>query len=377
MAFHLTQSQRLQLVISISFCFFVAEISVGFYTRSLALVADAFHYLNDLIGFIVAFAALQISAKKDSPSDLSFGWQRSRLLGAFFNGVFLLALGVSIFLQSIERFISIEIVEQPKLVLIIGCVGLALNIISACFLHEHGHDHGHSHGNSHSEESRATETGTVENTEDGTQQVFTVHENHRHNNLQPSKKGYDLGMLGVLIHVMGDAANNIGVIISALVIWLTSYPARYYADPAVSMAIAIIILTTSIPLELSRIVRNSGIILLESVPAGISLEDIRHDLQMIPGVLSVHELHVWRLNQEKALASVHVTISNDTITEFVQIAKTMGDCFHSYGVHSATVQPELPSPSAWIPSETEAREKWPKACQVKCGASCETLTCCG
>ncbi|KAJ5973206.1 cation diffusion facilitator family metal ion transporter [Penicillium waksmanii] len=369
MAFHLTQSQRLQLVISISFCFFVAEISVGFYTRSLALVADAFHYLNDLIGFIVAFAAL-----KTPPHDLSFGWQRSRLLGAFFNGVFLLALGVSIFLQSIERFISIEVVEQPKLVLIIGCVGLALNIISACFLHEHGHDHGHSHGHSQGEESRATEngSGTVENTEDGTQQVFTVHESHRHNNLQPSKTGYDLGMLGVLIHVLGDAANNVGVIISALVIWLTSYPARYYADPAVSMAIAIIILTTSLPL-----VRNSGKILLDSVPTGINLEDIKHDLEMIPGVLSIHELHVWRLNQEKAIASVHVTISNDTITEFVQIAKTMGDCFHSYGVHSATVQPELPSPSALISSGTENQEEWSKLCQVKCGASCETLTCCG
>lgn len=79
-------------------------------------------------------------------------------------------------------------------------------------------------------------------------QVFALHDNHRHNHHQPSKKGYDLGMLGVLIHVLGDAANNIGVIISALVIWLTAYPTRYYADPAVSMAIALVILTTSIPL---------------------------------------------------------------------------------------------------------------------------------
>lgn len=77
-----------------------------------------------------------------------------------------------------------------------------------------------------------------------------MHDNHRHNDLQPSRKGYDLGMLGVLIHVVGDAANNVGVIISALVIWLTTSPARYYADPAVSMAIAIVILTTSLPLGL-------------------------------------------------------------------------------------------------------------------------------
>ncbi len=77
-----------------------------------------------------------------------------------------------------------------------------------------------------------------------------MHDNHRHNDIQPSRKGYDLGMLGVLIHVVGDAANNVGVIISALVIWLTTSPARYYADPAVSMAIAIVIFTTSLPLGL-------------------------------------------------------------------------------------------------------------------------------
>ncbi|CAG8237899.1 unnamed protein product [Penicillium salamii] len=365
-----TQSQRLQLVISISFCFFIAEISVGFYTRSLALVADAFHYLNDLIGFIVAFAALKISAKKDSPQDLSFGWQRSRLLGAFFNGVFLLALGVSILLQSIERFVSIQVVEQPKLVLIIGCVGLALNIISASFLHEHGHDHGHSHGDNSSASSVVGDSG---NTENGTEQVFAFHDNHRHNNHQPSMKGYDLGMLGVLIHVIGDAANNVGVIISALVIWLTTYPNRYYADPTISMAIALVILTTSIPL-----VRSSGKILLESVPNGIDLGDVKHDLETIPGVLSVHELHVWRLNQEKALASVHITISKETIPEFVQIANTMTECFHSYGIHSATVQPELGSTSASaIASGTDVHSDWSKLCQVKCRTSCEVLTCCG
>ncbi|KAJ5433357.1 cation diffusion facilitator family metal ion transporter [Penicillium daleae] len=378
MALHLTQSRRLQIVISISLCFFITEISIGFYTSSLALVADAFHYLNDLIGFIVAFAALKISAKKDSPQDLSFGWQRSRLLGAFFNGVFLLALGVSIFLQSIERFVSVQAVEQPKLILIVGCIGLGLNIISASFLHEHDHSHG---GNPES----------LVNAENGTEESPALHDNHRHNNLQPPTKGYDLGMLGVLIHVVGDAANNVGVIISALVIWLTSSPSRYYADPAVSMAIALVILTTSLPL-----VRNSGRILLESVPSGINLDDIRHDLELvrengpthghkiddemqIPGVRSIHELHVWRLNQEKSLASVHVAIVNETVSEFVKIAKIMNDCFHSYGIHSATVQPELGSPL--MPDEATGPEyqgNWSQLCQVKCGkSSCEILTCCG
>jgi solute carrier family 30 (zinc transporter), member 1 len=106
--FQFSRKNRLRAVIAISFAFFLAEISTGFYTRSLALVADAFHYLNDLIGFIVALVAVQVTERKTSPQDLSFGWARAQLLGAFFNGAFLLALGLSIGLQSIERFISLQ-----------------------------------------------------------------------------------------------------------------------------------------------------------------------------------------------------------------------------------------------------------------------------
>lgn len=124
--------------------------------------------------------------------------------------------------------------------------------------------------------------------------------------------------------------------------------------------------------------KKSGKILLESVPSGINLDDVKHDLETIPGVLSVHELHVWRLNQEKALASVHVSMSDKSISDFVDIAKTMGDCFHSYGIHSATVQPELGQKTNTAVA-TGARHKgaWLQSCQVKCGTSCEVLTCCG
>ena len=194
MAVRISRSQRLIAVIGISCCFFLAEIAgmhlvllfptgewdcfgfsypgwdwspglqfprqyessllvgrwlvclVGFYTHSLALVADAFHYvcfrlsswrtdawgcwhlwqLNDLVGFIVALAAVkvdiaiptekiyrlywqyQVSEQENPPKSLTFGWQRSQLLGAFFNGALLFALGISILLQSIERFVSLQ-----------------------------------------------------------------------------------------------------------------------------------------------------------------------------------------------------------------------------------------------------------------------------
>ncbi|KAI1875101.1 uncharacterized protein JN550_002530 [Neoarthrinium moseri] len=363
----ITSTQKLSAVITISFAFFVAEIAIGFKTGSLALVADAFHYLNDLIGFAVALAAILVTQRAASPKEFSFGWARASLLGAFFNGVFLLALGVSIFLQSIERFVSIQRVENPLLVLIMGCIGLTLNILSAALLghehHGHSHDHSHSHEDSHvhpdehasngrhSHEHRHAHTHShrpiniemgLVSTESADRTPMTPissHANHRHNIATLSSPGRDLGMLGALIHVIGDALNNIGVIIAALVMMLTHYDARFYADPGTSMGIAIMILLSSIPL-----VKNSGKILMQSAPRGVSFDDVKHDLEKIPGIESVHELHIWRLDQQKSIASAHVVVSDDNVTNFMDSAKTIKECLHAYGIHSATLQPELAQP---------------------------------
>ncbi|KNG46332.1 cation diffusion facilitator family metal ion [Stemphylium lycopersici] len=366
--FQISRKARLRAVIAISFCFFAAEISLGFYTGSLALIADAFHYLNDLISFIVALVAVQVTERKTSPADLSFGWARAQLLGAFFNGAFLLALGVSIALQSIERFISIEHVEKPKLVLIVGCVGLFLNIISALFLHEHDHDHG---------------SGGVDNEE--VLSPSPTHANHLHIIAKPKKHGMDLGVLGVLVHVIGDAINNIGVIISAVIIWFVKSPNRFYADPAVSMWIAIMILASAIPLT-----KRSGKILLQSAPMGVKIDDVKHDLEAIPGVLSVHELHVWRLDQKKSIASAHIRVSDPDIASFMQKAKIFSECLHAYGIHSATLQPELAEPhdgtdgnkdiseevASGMTTATSTARTSVEKCSVPCGMLCEDLKCC-
>ncbi|KAJ5778296.1 hypothetical protein N7520_001542 [Penicillium odoratum] len=351
MPFRVSRSTRLSVVIAISTCFFVGEISVGFYTHSLALIADAFHYLNDLVGFVIALVALKVSESGDSPRGFSFGWQRAQLLGAFFNGVLLFGLGISIFLQSIERFIALRRIEDPKLVLIVGCIGLGLNIISVLFLHEHGHDHGHGH-----DHSLPKIEGGLSPISDDDQDSISKHHEHKHmcdeksndpishcsdhghgsgNGHDHSHDHGDLGMMGVLIHVLCDAANNLGVIAAALVIWLAKYDGRYYADPGVSMGIALMIILSSIPL-----VRRAGMILLESAPAGLDLSDVQHDLEKVPGVHSVHELHIWRLNQQKTLASVHVVVSDPSVSAFLKTAKTINECFHAYGIHSATLQPE-------------------------------------
>ncbi len=334
------------------------------------------YQLNDLIGFIVALVAVQVTERKTSPQDLTFGWTRAQLLGAFFNGAFLLALGLSIALQSIERFISLQHVENPKLVLIIGCVGLTLNLISAAFLHEHDHGDGHGHSQGHDHPSHAhgdVEIHSITSTH-GTVSSVDHHIEHLHHALAPSKHGMDLGILGVLIHILGDAINNIGVIISALIIWITHSPSRFYADPAVSMWIAIMILISAIPLT-----KRSGKILLQSAPLGVKIDDVKQDLESIPGVLSVHELHVWRLDQKKAIASAHVVVGDPDVRSFMAKAKVITECLHAYGVHSVTLQPELPRQRAIADDEiTEigsARTSVEK-CGVPCGSVCEELKCC-
>lgn len=321
--------------------------------------------MNDLIGFVVALVAVQVSERKTSPQDLSFGWARAQLLGAFFNGAFLLALGLSIALQSIERFISIEHVSNPKLVLIIGAVGLTLNIISVLFLHEHDHehDHGHGHGPTNDVESASTTPS---------------HAAHMHIVAKPKKHGMDLGIMGVLIHVLGDAINNIGVIISAVIIWFVKSENRFYADPAVSMWIATMILISAIPLT-----KRSGKILLQSAPAGVKIDDVKHDLESIPGVQSVHELHIWRLDQKKSIATAHIVVSDPDVASFMKKAQTFRECLHAYGIHSATLQPEL----AVVPENEQevtsgvttaastARPSMEK-CGLPCDVVCEELKCC-
>ncbi|KAL6898412.1 cation efflux protein [Trichoderma evansii] len=403
MAIQMSRKQRLIATIAISFSFFVAELIAGFYTHSLALIADAFHYLSDLIGFVVALIAVIISERPTPPpQELTFGWARASLLGAFFNGVFLLALGVSILVQAIERFVSVTVVDQPKIVLIVGSVGLGLNLLVLSFLHEHDHDHDHGHGHSHDhahehehehehdhnldhrqetlrEEDAATRIsdGTAPEPETRSISASSGHHEHRHVSVVPSLPGRDLGMFGVLIHVVGDAINNIGVIASALIIWKAQGEARYYADPAIGVFISVMIFLTAWPLT-----RNSGRILLQIAPNERILDDI-------PGIESVHELHIWRLDQRKSIASAHVVVDGRTVKSFTDKAKVIMECLHAYGIHSATLQPEVQpavgepetlSTSVSVGSDTgtttQRRPGNGSNCQILCGSQCGGMRCC-
>jgi len=319
---------RLGLVLGISIAFFLVEIAVGFRTKSLALIADAFHYLNDIVAYAISFVAANLQKNGTSSSEFTYAFQRAELTGAFFNGVFLLALALSIFLQSIERFINLETVESPVLVLIVGCIGLTLNLVSVFVVHDHG---GHGHGDD-----------SVETTSDllVAPNANEIHALHNHFIAPPTKAPeHNLGLMGVLVHLFGDASNNVGVILAAVIMWKTMSPKRFYADPAVSLAISLIIFASAVPLTL-----KSGRILLDATPQHLDLERIRDDLTTVPNVLSIHDFHVWQLSQSVVLASLHVRVSDGTsLEEWEQTQLHLQECFAAYDIWHATISPEIQS----------------------------------
>ncbi|KAF9347672.1 hypothetical protein BGX26_000856 [Mortierella sp. AD094] len=421
----LSRSGRIILLLVLNVIMFLAEIIVGYKTGSLALIADAFHMLSDVLASVIALYAIRLAAKTEWQPTLSYGWQRAELLGALYNGVFLLALCFSILLDAIERFFKPEDINEPVLVLVVGGIGLASNLLGLVLFHDHGghshghghsHSHGHSHDHSHAksersaandktfsnlekevnspgqglhslerisplkeanlqnlqqlalevrrqvedenEESAETEgrasarpetviVGLDESHDSAHHDNHAGHDQHSHghshdgkNGKQPS--GEDLNMKGIFLHVLGDALGSVGVIITALFIWKTDFSWRFYMDPVVSLLITAIIVHSAVPL-----VKSASFILMQGVPVGVEIEEIRKDIKAVPDVISIHDLHIWQLTNTKMVASLHVLVTNQE--SFERVSRAVKTIMHRAGVHSTTIQPEFPGMNPYHP----------------------------
>ncbi|OIW25509.1 hypothetical protein CONLIGDRAFT_672542 [Coniochaeta ligniaria NRRL 30616] len=176
----------------------------------------------------------------------------------------------------------------------------------------------------------------------GEPRTIFPHTSHKHSKpVKMATSDTDMGTSAMILHVIGDALGNVGVIISALIIWLTPWAGRFYADPAVSLFIAVIILKTTIPLTTA-----SAKILLQGTPDHLDINDIKDDIQIIPGVVNCHHVHLWQLSETQPVASLHLqldfTIEQDGVAgRYMTLAKAVRECLHGYGIHSATIQPEF------------------------------------
>ncbi|KAL3841499.1 hypothetical protein ACJMK2_019633 [Sinanodonta woodiana] len=371
---------RLLSMLGLTASFFLVEIIVGYMTNSIALVADSFHMLSDVVALIVGFASVRISKWRTQKN--TFGWARAEVLGALVNSVFLIALCFSILVEALKRIVEVEEIKDPKLLLIVGCAGLAVNIIGLFLFHDQSHGHGHSHGGGSGKEadkkaenvSLVKDSSAVNHTGEMTEKEHrdNVSETETDDNIisiefdtKRTASSAQLNMRGVFLHVLGDALGSVIVIVSALIIWFVEEKWAFYVDPSMSILLVIIILSTTIPLF-----KESGLILLQTVPTHIKVEDLKTKVQQVTGVLAVHELHVWQLAGNRIIASAHVQCHN--IQDYMNMASNIKALFHNEGIHSSTIQPEFVD---LMPEEFTTVHK---SCALECGPDkkCYPDTCC-
>lgn len=354
---------RIAALLVIDIAFFLLEAIVGYAVHSLALVADSFHMLNDIISLFIALWAVRVKSNKPADGKYTYGWQRAEILGALINAVFLLALCFTIIIEAIQRFFQPQTIESPKLVLIVGCMGLVSNFVGLVLFNEHGHSHSHGgsakhshdhvHGHLHADDIESQQQ-SEENLSDFLPDNFVerYHANDHTPLITPTAnteaaqatvtlKKKSMNMEGVFLHVLGDALGNVGVIATALFIWKTDYSWRFYADPFVSLVITVIIFLSALPL-----CRKSSKILLQATPPDVDSNRILADIIRLSDVKSVHDFHIWNLNEDILIASLHLELI-DTKLEgfdkdtFVKAVTLVREVLHRHGIHSATIQPEF------------------------------------
>ena len=270
------RSLRFALVLTATLL--VAEVVGGLLSNSIALLADAGHMLTDVAALGLSLFVAWFS-RQPAAGQKSYGYLRWEILAAFLNGAALLVISAAIIFESIVRLRSPEHVAGG-LMLTIAVAGLIINVISARMLHS------------------------------GSQSSMNVR--------------------GAYLHVLGDLLASVGTVAAALIIRYTGW---LLADPIASFVTTALIIRGAWSL-----VRESVDILLESAPAHIDLVAVRTQLEAIPGIESVHDLHVWSVSPKMVAMSAHAIVPDVSTQQHV--LEHVHDAMAIFGIDHVTVQME-------------------------------------
>jgi cobalt-zinc-cadmium efflux system protein len=242
---------RLAFAFALTCLMLVVEALGGWWSGSLALLADAAHMLVDAGALALAWAAA-VYALKPADARRSFGYARMEVLAGFVNALVQLLLVAGIVYEAIRRLLALESIHiQSGVMLIVAAVGLVVNAIVLRSLHGHDHD--------------------------------------------------NLNTAGARLHVFGDLLGSVATVLAAL---LVRYLGWEWADPALSLLVSLLILRGAFVL-----LKRSSHILLEGVPEGVAPEEIRAALATAdPAIAEVHHLHVWQIASGSRMATLHARL---------------------------------------------------------------------
>lgn len=274
-------TKRLMLSLSLTAAFVLVEIIAGVFGNSLALLTDAAHNFTDVIALGLSWYALKIAAKPANAGK-TFGYHRVGILVALVNSTTLILIAFGIFYEAWHRFIAPPEVDS---VILIG-VGTLAFLINA---------------------------GTAWLVKDGSD--------------------HDLNLRSAFLHLMGDVMSTLGAVIAGIIIYFTQWN---WLDPLVSVLIGLFILWNA-----WSILRQSIHILLESTPENIDIKEMVEKLHTIDGVRSVHDLHVWSINENLRMLSAHIVTDDISMRECSLIQQDINELLiHGYNIQHATLQIE-------------------------------------
>ena len=272
---------KLQIAIGLTAVTLAAELFGGFWTNSLALLSDAAHVFLDLFALMLSLAAIKLAALPASDRH-TFGYHRSEVFASFINGLTVFLMAVGILYEAWLRFAAPEEVKSLPM-LVIAAVGLVMNLLAARALHDHSHD--------------------------------------------------DLNVRSAFLHVVGDAAASVGVIIGGVIMFYTGW---YVLDALISAAIGLLILAGS-----GRVLRDSVHILMEGTPRGLELTEVADAIKSVAGVADVHHLNIWTVCSHILSLSVHVDIDSGSeirrVTILHELEHLLAERFH---ISHTTIQME-------------------------------------
>ena len=269
---HNSQS-RLKMVLFVISTIMVAEVVGGILSNSLALVGDAGHMLVDGLAVGLSLFAINMAAR---PANLNktFGYHRVEIMAALANGALLALVSAYIFYEAYQRFLDPPTVNAP-LMLVIATIGLVANLIGVFLLRET--DHG------------------------------------------------NLNVRAAFWHIMGDTISSVGVIAGGIVIAIN--PELGIVDPIIAVVIGLIILVGA-----WRLLKESVDILLEAVPAHVSVDQVIDMVKTVPGVEEVHDVHIWTLTSDVHALSAHLMIQDQSVSGSAEIVERVNhdlrDKFH-------------------------------------------------
>lgn len=239
---------RFKYAILLTAATLIAEVAGGIWTNSLALLSDAAHVFLDLFALLLSLGAIKLSSYPTSDTR-TFGWHRMEVFASFINGTTVFLIAAVICYEAVGRVYDPQEVKSLPM-LIFAAVGLVMNLVAAGALHSHSHD--------------------------------------------------DLNVHSAFLHMVGDAAASVGVIVGGVIMYFTNW---YLLDAIISVGIGFVIFWGS-----WRVIRDALHILLEGVPRGIDVNQVAAAIGEVEGVQEVHHLNVWTICSHINALSAHVVV---------------------------------------------------------------------